>query len=274
MQFEYTATFEDFEEAVTPKAQLKQPKWPFRAALTWSWLFIFCLACAVDLQDRLFPGVARPGDAPQPHNLWVSIAPALYLSSLGLTPMFRRWINRLFPSQSSEESKTRSKWITQILALVPNIWIAVALIPACAIEWFPRDNQMLWAGLTPLPLYFAIFAFDNARQKAKALKKRWTNRPSLQRPLHVEVTEESIFTDDGMVAHRYRWPHLKRYTETDRLLVLKTVDDTVLYFAKRAILEPTALDELKMLLSHKIAEGEFTTAPSAFPVITPATPLE
>lgn len=266
MQFEYTANFEEFREVVSPKTLGQKPLNPLTASLSWMSLFAICVLGAIYHQDSGLPYLAA-AIQPEPQNLWVTLAPTLYLSTLGLLPLVRGSWNILSRGNNSSDSKTPPKSTRQLLALLPGIWIVLAVVPAFAIEWRPRQVQMLWAGFAPLMLYFGIFAFFNTRQKNRAIRQRWEKKSTRQLPTRVEVTPIGISTDNGLVAHRYGWQYFKRYGESENLLLLITVEDRILHFPKRAVPDHQSMDELKMLISNNIAEGDFAAERAGFPVI-------
>jgi hypothetical protein len=273
MQFDYQMTIDDFREVSAAKSPSTKPAKPIRALL-WLPSFFFCVLIAIP-RDVLFRGVnvrfllMFPIQPTQ--NLWVTIVPTLCVISLLATPSLQKaWADfRARRAKRCGQKAKPSLIVLKFLSYLPMVWIIPAVWPPLAIEWTPSDGQVLAAALAPWWLYLSVIGYLAARQRNRAVDDRWVKRVILHRSKHIEITGEGYSTDDGLVCQEIKWAHFKRYGETANLLLLTTVEDNTLCFAKRALTDDHALDEVKMLICENIADGKFLVKPNAFPVILP-----
>jgi len=262
MKLEYTLMPEDFRELSAGVNHTRRSIRPTHLLLLWLVYF----GSAVFFALHPLPGTKPPSG---PHNLWVCLAPSLCISTFLLVGVLTNPM-RVQPTQERKPAESRKLRLAGYISAVSGIWMVPAAWPQLAIYWSPTDWQWLWAAFAPWFLYFGLARSILAHRRKRAVDEAFANSPSAHRPNRVEITPSGISAEDGLADLRFQWAYFKSYGETKSLIVLTNIDGVpALILAKRAVPDDRAMDELKMLISEHIAEGEFARKQSAFPVIVP-----
>jgi hypothetical protein len=258
MRLEYTPTIDDLREATTP-ATLKKPG---RMAQVWPIVsYAICMGVAVfdvlpqgAVFNRVFGiVVARPRYAPV-QNLWATLVPPLVVVSTLLAGLLVPVVARKLPSART------------VLGLLPLAWFLPFYFPEAALRWHPTVTQQVAAGFIPWTVYFLVIRVRLIAQRRRSLRATWAKKTSLRRPHTAELTDEALTIDDGIVLHRFRWAHFKRYRETESLLLVTTVDGGNVFLPKRAVAGDD-LVRLRVAIQTHVADGTFLPHDVAFPVL-------
>jgi hypothetical protein len=271
MKLEYALTLDDFRELTASMNPLPRGQKAWVQMVIWLVLFFLLLAnvylygLVASAQQR--SGGARAAlDVPE-QNLWVLLAPHLLIATFLLIAVLISPL-RSNSLQARSKSQARMLRVTGLLSLLCGVWMIPVLVPGLAIYWRPTQGQLLWASFTPWALYFAAVRPILSVRRKRLIDKTWASLPSLHRTTRADVSRAEIQLEDGLVEHQYRWAFFKRYSETQNLLLLINIDDVpAVVVPKRALPDDRAMDELKMLLSENVPDGQFLQKQQAFPVI-------
>jgi hypothetical protein len=272
MNLNYTMTAEDLREVTDFRNPVKKSRNRFTAFL--GWLFIFGLTVLMAVYHpwsdtfQFVNGRIVAIEHPQ-QNLWVTLIPSLIVTTFLVMAM-------AFPKTAPAKKGVGGRLLNAVIKrrnALCFIWVLPLLIPQLEIDWAPTDRQAVWAAFVPWALYSGVVGLLLSVRKATVVDKTWNKHPSLHRPAHTVVNDDGLDKDDGVVRHVYRWPHFKRYDETENLFVLTTEDGLSVWLPKRAAADEQAMDELKMLIHNNIGEGKFLGGKNAFEVVLPVIEL-
>jgi hypothetical protein len=269
MKLEYTLTLEEFREMSTVVNNVPRRERPLYQLLVW--LFLFCagifnvyLAGATASLQARNPSVQD--DRLGRQNLWTCLSPQLSIATFLLIGVVSNPVraNVLQGRTPAQKRRLRTAGMVSWLSLV---WLVPCVWPRLEIAWTPTEGQVLWASFCPWFLYFAIVRPIISLRRRRLVDKTWEAMSSLRRENRLEISPEGIVSDDGLAETRFKWGYFGKYGEAKNLLLLFTQDGSPLMIPKRAVADDRAMDQLKMLISENIAEGEFAKKQNAFAVI-------
>lgn len=84
-----------------------------------------------------------------------------------------------------------------------------------------------------------------------AARKLFTKNPALRQPRLIEVNDDGIKTDAGVVSSQHTWKAYLRYVETKDCFLLYTSPASFNIITKR-VLQPSQVDELRQLFKIHI----------------------
>jgi hypothetical protein len=263
MQIEYALTFEEWREAYAPVTSSAKPATrmkPVYQLVSFLGLFFYAMYSASPFTKVYSGGV------PRLENMWIMLTPSLFIITLFLGEM----ITKLLVARQTRGGKPltqNGQHAAGMTALIAYIWVIPVWLGVFAIEWSPTDGQKIWTALAPWFLYLAVTRYISARRREGSWERLWANAPSFKRQNRATIASSGIDIDDGYAEHRYRWSYIRRYRETENMVVLTTIDTGTILLPKRAVPDDRSMDELKMLISENVAEGKFLQKQQAFPVI-------
>ena len=263
MKLQQSLTLEEFREMSNAINRTWRYDKPIYRLVVWLECFVVVVLNATQSRPR---SAGFPASEVR-QNLWVCLAPSLCVITFLMIGVMR---SPLLPVRRSMENRPKRSGAAAAayLPFLSPLWIVPAVWPQLSIFWMPTPEQLLWAAFAPWCLYFAAVRFILTRRRVRAIDDAWESSPSLKRLSQVEITNAGIAEDDGMVAHYFQWAYFKYYQETEKLIVLTSIDGMPsLVLAKRAIADDQLINALRTLLSEKICEGEFKRQARAFPVI-------
>jgi hypothetical protein len=263
VQLQYTLTLDEVNESQrTILANGKPVRW-IVSLLFWIYILGAMLGFTYFNADRTH--------VPYTENFWLTLAPPL----VSMLAVSLHWGLAVQTQRRNLKPKVLhaaaySRWVSSlipVMLLSPTVFLAIAMIPAFAIQWHPSPAWRLVVGLVPWVVCFILLqaiVAALAPSRGRRAMKMW---PWLSRPHVVEVSEAGIHIRDGVVDAQLGWAYFIRFRETKNLILMHTEQNQPFILPKRAIASEEDESALRSLIQSNIAHGKFIAREARFAVL-------
>jgi hypothetical protein len=284
IHLEYSLTAEDLAEALKPPTPPGTKPSQSRGAIGWL-IFVLLLGCCFALQlsgEKLAHGISpSPATSGGQTNLWITLAPPMWPVLIILAAAAGNAITAKLPSRRRTRNAAEQAKPIQIgviaIALPLVFLVAIVSSDTFAISWSPTPLLAVAVAFAPWAVTFLLLALWGKVFGKRAARKNWERSTWLHRPMTMDASDECLMVDDGITVTRRRWAGLKRYRETENLLILTTEENLNVLIPKSAASDIGMLDTLYGLIQRSIPVGEFLPRDSRFQVVPraalPAQPI-
>jgi hypothetical protein len=271
MKLEYNLTIDDVREAIAPVGSngAPPPRGRSMVRVLLGWISIACMILCMGALCWVTATSDAGVESINPWNLWVTLVPSLLPAVLFFTAFIFSWFNRRWETNDPLVSRRRSHTLTAVLFLEIAGLVMLTLLDSLALYVkFPRAVELMIC-FAPWIVMTFVFVFSNATRRRTTAERAIRSTPGLLRIQRLEISDDGVFADDGVSKVQRSWAFFVRYRESPNLILLRNEENRELAILKRALPDPSELDQLKRLIQSNVADGRFMQTTQAFPVIAP-----